>query len=273
MISDSVPHGTSGKTPVHQEDVLRFITDSLSSDINIFHNYGYDLYLPQATSQYAIRIEKIPPDEAQRRGYEISAVFLDSAWELCRRGILRPGITTGGAQSTEDGNAGNGYSITPFGKGWLKSDDKNSYVPTEPERFAQLLNAHVQRFGLGFHQRAQEALRCYGAHAYLASCVMSGAAAESILLATASKKAGESEALQKYQARDGRRSIVNLLTKGDNNLKNEVENQLSLLKYWRDSTAHGIASKISADEAFVALDMLLRCAHFFDDNWDNLISI
>ena len=44
-----------------------------------------------------------------------------------------------------------------------------------------MLAAFQNRFGAGFQERGQEAARCYGAHAYLDCCVMSGAAAESVL--------------------------------------------------------------------------------------------
>lgn len=268
MILDAPPHGTSGKAPLHQEDALRFIVDSLARDAQKFKNYGYDVYVTRAAEQYAREVDGLLEHmEAQRRMYEISPIFFDAAWELCKRGILRPGITSWGQQMTDDGSAGNGYSITPFGRDWLSSDDRNVYVPTEPERFAQLLAGHKDRFGAGFHQRAMEAVKCYGAHAYLAACTMSGAATESILLAVACAKIGEDEALRQYRGRDGRRNIIKALVGTDERLKSDLNNQLSLLSYWRDDAAHGTQTKISDPEAFVALAMLLRVAQFFEDNW------
>jgi hypothetical protein len=44
-----------------------------------------------------------------------------------------------GAQSTESGGSGDGYSVTPFGRRWLAEADNATFVPTEPERFAQML--------------------------------------------------------------------------------------------------------------------------------------
>ena len=67
-------------------------------------------------------------------------------------------------------------------------------------------------FGSGFQQRANEAIRCYGAHAYLACCVMCGASAESILLNLAIAKDGdEQRVLNKYRAANGRRTLENLV--------------------------------------------------------------
>jgi len=93
-------------------------------------------------------------------------IFADAAWELCRRGILRPGVREHQAQAVDEG----GFSITKFGVEWLKERQEDTFVPTEPERFAELLAPYRDRFGLGFHERAQQAVRCYGAHAYLACC-------------------------------------------------------------------------------------------------------
>lgn len=54
-----------------------------------------------------------------------------------------------GGQSTDVGNAGSGYSITAFGRQWLKEPEGDVFVPTEPERFAQLLEPFRERFGAG----------------------------------------------------------------------------------------------------------------------------
>jgi hypothetical protein len=105
-------------------------------------------------------------------------------------GEYSAGVREYGEQATPEGTAGNGYSITPFGQQWLAEADRDTFVPTEPERFGKMLAQHQSRFGAGFQSRGQEAVRCYGAHAYLACCVMAGAAGESILLSTAIAKDG-----------------------------------------------------------------------------------
>ena len=134
--------------------------------------YGYDIYLPNLLRVY-LRKEKgihSQSDIEQKVG-EIMTSFYPVAWDLCRRGILRPGIYRYGAQATDDGNAGNGYSITPFGRQWLSEKDHDAFVPTEPERFAKMLLPYKEKLGAPFHERAQEAIRCYGAHAYLVLCL------------------------------------------------------------------------------------------------------
>ena len=73
-----------------------------------------------------------------------------------------------------------------------------------------MVKPYQVRFGPGFYERAQEAVRCYGAHAYLACCVMCGASAESILLAIAiAKKGDEEEVLRLYATAQGRSRVEN----------------------------------------------------------------
>ena len=109
----------------------------------------------------------IPFHEADTYLPEISRHFYSAAWELCTRGILRPGVTEYGAQSTQDGSGGNGYSVTPFGRQWLSETDRDIFVPTESGLFSEMVAPFAPIFGAGFHERANEAIRCYGAHAYL----------------------------------------------------------------------------------------------------------
>lgn len=194
-----------------------------------------------------------------------------AAWDLCRRGILRPGVEAFDAQATADGASGNGYSITPFGEQWLKEAESDDFVPTEPERFGQMLARHRRRFGPAFQERGQEAIRCYGAHAYLACCTMCGAAAESVLLSTASAKSDEATVAAMYSTSGGRRRVENLLFgQARAELREECKGYLTLLKYWRDQAAHGRSSGITDNEAYTSLALLLRLAIFVEDNWDDL---
>ncbi|EHL32314.1 hypothetical protein LDG_5695 [Legionella drancourtii LLAP12] len=135
-----------------------------------------------------------------------------------------------------------------------------------------MIQPYKEKFGPGFHQRTQEAIRCYGAHAYIACCAMCGAAAESILLGAAiTKTKDEANTLKSYLSAQGRRKIENTLTGQSNQqLKDEMKGFTSLLKYWRDDAAHGLTSKINENEAYTALSMLLRMAMFVDTRWDEL---
>lgn len=253
-----------------QQIILQHIREGTPNE---YSNYGYDIYIPNVLEAYLTQKGFKPrKSEIILEMREISPDFYDAAWELCRRGIIRPGVRGMAEQATDAGSAGNGYSITPFGRQWIEESDKDSYVPTEPGRFSEMLKPYQIRFGPGFYERSQEAIRCYGAHAYLACCVMCGAAAESIMLAAAIAKVGdENEVLKVYSAARGRSRIENkIIGQVKGTLQRTFSGFTGLLKYWRDEAAHGKASNISDDEAYTSLALLLRFAMFVNDNWDEL---
>ena len=172
-----------------------------------------------------------------------------------------------------DGASGNGYSLTPFGRGWLPESDRDDFCPNG----ARSLCRHVQTLPIAFRLRvyecAQEAIPCYGAHAYLACGAICGAAAESILLAVAvAKKGDEEEVLRAYNAARGRSRAESDIGLGQprEELKREFRRYTVLLKYWRDEAAHGKASGISDNEAFTSLAYLLRFVQFADAHWNEL---
>lgn len=169
--------------PLTQEDASHWLVRSLRLSADPTHsNYGYDLFIPNLMFDYLRTNEGAAEwSAAIPRMREISPLFFAAAWELCRRGILRPGVVVWGEQATDQGSAGSGFSVTPFGRSWLAESDRDDYVPTEPGRFVEMLKPSAQRFGPAFQARGLEAVRCYGAHCYLACCAMCGAAAETVL--------------------------------------------------------------------------------------------
>ena len=270
LLSSNVSH--TGIT-MDQEDALVIIVEMLrSNSANSYAKYGYELYIPCVIYEYLHRKDS-SIQWGSREMLEASPAFLNAAWELCRRGILRPGITRMNTQSTDEGNAGFGYAITPFGRQWLTEADSDTFVPTEPEHFARLLNSYTDRFGFGFHQRAQEAIRCYGAHAYLACCAMCGAAAESVFLAAAIQKSGDAEAtLATYMSAQGRSRIENeLVGKAPERIQRDFRGLTTLLKYWRDASSHGRETTVADMEAYTSLALLLRFAGFVNDNWGYIV--
>ena len=186
---------------------------------------------------------------------------------------MRPGVHSYGAQATQDGSAGNGYSMTPFGQEWVKQSDSDDYVPTEPARFAEMLKPYRVRFGPGFYERAQEAVRCYNAHTYLACCAMCGGASESIILAVAIAKKDESSVLKMYCSEGGRGRVENLVVGHlKEHQKREYQSYSTLLKYWRDESSHGRKSDIQDNEAYTSIVLLLRFAKFVNDFWDDVMT-
>ena len=259
------------------DDALQFLIDYLREpgDRGIGQTYGYDVYIPNVCSAFAQQVEGVRtqnPLEIERRIPVLSSVFYEAAWELCRRGILRPGVQRHRAQVTEDGSGGNGYSITSRGHAWLADAEHAIFIPVEPHRVAEILARFRDQFGGGFFQRAQEAVRCHSAMAYLACCAMCGAAAESIFLHLAIQKTrDEEQTLKTYNSMGGRSRVENLILKGvREQLAKTFRNLTDLLKYWRDDASHGTASDISEFEAYEALARLLRFAHFAADHQKEL---
>lgn len=261
------------------DDALQFLIEYLRAPRTPREGqaYGYDVYMTNVCRAYAQTVENMPIHEPlviERRVPELTPVFYEAAWELCRRGILRPGVRRHGEQATDDGSAGNGYSLTSRGREWLADAEHAVFIPTEPARVAELLGRYRDQFGEGFFQRAQEAVKSHSATAYLACCVMCGAAAESILLSLAVEKAGdENQVLTTYRTASGRRRITQQILHGVSpQISASFIELTALLNYWRDDASHGTASEISEFEAYEALARLLRFAHFATDHRAELVA-
>jgi hypothetical protein len=135
-----------------------------------------------------------------------------------------------------------------------------------------MLADRASSFGPGFIERSQEAVKAYNALANLACCAMCGAAAESIVLALAIARTGdERKVLNDYAGSGGRGRVERLLIGGQPaHVQEEFHRYVSLLKYWRDSAAHGKAAGITELEAWTSLVLLLRFAIFASDRLETL---
>lgn len=245
------------------DDAQKYLLDWIRNprDIDGYGQYGYGFLLRLVGRSYLKEEDGIQrPDE--RSIGEVSPPFMAAAWDLCRMGIIRPGVKDLGQQATPGGNGGDGYTVTPYGKQWLAEEDRDIFIPTEDGRFAELLEPYKEIFGPGFHERAQQAIRCYRANAYLACCAMCGAAAESIILSLAIRKEGdEDKVLKQYAASGGRGRITkNLTGQVDERLRREFDGLVDPINFWRDESSHGKVSDINDNEAYIALQNLLRFA-------------
>jgi hypothetical protein len=258
---------------LHIDDATTFLIDFLRHPrAGGYSSYGYEIYLPNVVRAYVSEVEKLPEhlssirDGARPR--ELSPYFYDAAWDLCRRGILRPSVKVFGGQSVGEGE---GYSVTELGRSWLKGQTGGTTI-IEPGRLGQVFVNLAVKLGSGFLQRANEATRCHAFGLNLSCCAMSGAAAESILLAVAIAKSGDEPSVMKiYEAAHGRRKIVDgIVGQARTAIASPFRSATGLLSYWRDDAAHGVVSNISEIEAHEALSRLLRFAQFANDNWDEL---
>jgi hypothetical protein len=228
-------------------------------------NNNCDLWLPNAGLEFAQR--RGERDGSYERYFR---ALHDAAWELCRIGVLRPGraVRYIGVGSSELSEAG--YSITELGRIWLSDAATRPIV--DPSRLGQALAKFSSRFGPGYVQRATEAVRTYRTCNYLSACVMSGAAAESILLALAIAKVGdEAKVLAEYRTSSGRGRVKARVLQGvADGLKRQFEAAAQVLHYWRDDAGHGTMTTIDEIEAHASLTQLLRLAQIASDHWAEL---
>jgi hypothetical protein len=233
------------------------------------NTFGNDIWIPAIVQNYRAS-RSVQGDLTQ----EYYLPFYDVAWELCRIGVLRPGPHASMGQGSIGGGtySGDGYSITQFGHKWLVDPDRRAVG--DPSRMSEIFSSFDTKYGPGFAQRAVEALRCHRTANYLATCVMAGAAAESILLAVAIAKAkDEPKVLKQYASAGGRGRVTKLVTVGlTGSTVRTFEAALQVLHYWRDDAAHGMATTITEVEAYASLTQLLRLAQFCSDRWTELTS-
>jgi len=235
---------------------------------NKISGYGYDLYLPTLISHHLGNPPYHVLDPYARDNFR---AFANAAWDLCRRGILRPSVSEYGGTGNDDGK---GFTITAHGRTWLAEAGKGEFLTIAPGQLAQKLAAYRARFGDAYHQRAQEAANTYlGAH-YLACCSMAGAAAESILLTVACAKSDTANVFALSRSAGGRRKVEKLvLGSAPQEIRDQALAQLDVMKYWRDDASHGMLSPISEPEAFTALILVLRLAILMNDHWAELTGL
>jgi hypothetical protein len=90
-------------------------------------------------------------------------------------------------------------------------------------------------------------------------------------LVAAGKKLGADKALAAYSGSKGRSHLQReLLGQQDKWLRDRFERQTGLIDYWRDQSAHGHETGFKEEDAYSALNALLRFAHFVADNWEML---
>jgi hypothetical protein len=194
------------------------------------------------------------------------SVFCDVAWDLCRRGLIRP------SAGLFAGQGGSGYfSLTTSGKLWLEQGATDDFALLEPGQLSALLEKHSKNFGAAFLERGNEALKCLRADAYLATCVMSGAAAEAVFFAASVKRLREEAAIKAYKSSHGRRQISTAtIERLPMPVRRHAEAAAGLLKYWRDDASHGAKFGMGEAEAFTSILVLVRFAATMDENWHSL---
>jgi hypothetical protein len=255
---------------MHFDDALEVLIKYLAAmPQTSAKDHGGDLWIPHMVQGYwQMQPEPVSGEDLEDRHYQ---PFYDAAWELCRIGVLRPGEFAPRGWATDAGLfSGDTFSITRFGRTWLKDASQRPLV--DPGRMAQALQEFGPRFGDGFTQRAIEAVRTHRSGNYLAACVMAGGAAESILLSLATAKMGDpAKVLVEYNTTGGRRRVIKRM--GNNAapfIGAQLEGLLQPFVHWHDSAGFATMTTITEVEARNALTDLMRLAQYVKDHWDEL---
>ena len=104
------------------EEALNFIVQTLRREGPAGHGlFGYHMTVIDMTVRWRRATEgEIKGNVTEsRRTYEVSPPFYDAAWELARRGVLRPSVRNSLPQWSAFNYAGGGYSLTAAGEAWL----------------------------------------------------------------------------------------------------------------------------------------------------------
>jgi len=276
---------------LHFEDALNFLIDKLAkvpdtgpgqARARQERAHGSDIWIDRVSMDYWRSQGQALDGMSQDEKEPYSGPFYDAAWELSRRGVLRPAAAVPDGQESAHHIGqrvkaapffGDGYSLTAWGRGWVKSAAaERAIMPSSPGRIIEVLHQFTPLFGQGYAQRAAEAVTDWQTGNYLSACVMAGAAAESILLAAAiNKTRDEASTLSEYLSSGGRRRITDRLrANASRTVGDQFELALGILSYWRDTAGHGVASSIGEVEAYEAISRLLRLARFTSENWQTL---
>jgi hypothetical protein len=223
-------------------------------------NHGADLYVPNVMDRYW---QQHGVSSSEQTDEHVGA-FYDAVAELCRIGVLRMGYKNPARTGVASGgDIDRKFSLTAHGIRWVESAGDRQVI--EIGRMAELFD-DFPKFGDAFRQRAKEAVGTYRTRNYLASCAMSGAAAEAVLLAIGFAKLGEAETLKRYRRPQGRSELLKAITPDI-----QFSSALSIMSYWRDEAAHGRTSEIGEMNAWGALTQLLQLAQYGERNWSRLI--
>jgi hypothetical protein len=278
-------------TSLHLEDALNFLIEELAhfpvagtgnALARQRRAHGSDIWINDACNKYWQSRGHAVTDMAQDDKEPYIEPFYDAAWELSRRGILRPAaaVPAGQTSANQLGQRvpsapffGDGYSLTAWGRVWVQTAlSERTAMPSDHGRITEVLHQFKERFGQGYAQRAAEAVADWRTGNYLSACTMAGAAAESVLIATAVAKSKDEQAvLAEYRTTAGRSRVVKRVTAGvTTGVGERFNNALGLLTYWRDEAGHGSVSNIGEVEAHEAILGLLRLVRMTADNWEAL---
>jgi hypothetical protein len=162
---------------LHFEDALNFLIDRLARVPGVGAGRanarqqlagGSDIWIDSVSKEYWTARGQSLEGMSQDNKESYSAPFYDAAWELSRRGVLRPAAAVPNGQESAHSigaryNAtpffGDGYSLTAWGRKWVKvAVTERAIMPANSGRITEVLHQFTHRFGQGYAQRAAKAV-------------------------------------------------------------------------------------------------------------------
>jgi hypothetical protein len=107
--------------------------------------YGYDLYPPKGAEAASGQLPQQDHQQREAKTRELAPIFFDAAWELCRRGLVRPGVRGIHDQAVPE----QGYSLTQAGRAMLVDIDPATIMVMQPGSLARTFAGYKDLFGGG----------------------------------------------------------------------------------------------------------------------------
>ena len=123
--------------PIHFDDALGWLVEQLGEvartpgPLPLWRTAEADISLVSLMDSFWIKRGIRPEELRAPEDYPYYRPFYDAAWELCRRGILRPGRVAPRNGTSPDA-MGDWFSITVLGKRWLTEQADHTFVPSDP---------------------------------------------------------------------------------------------------------------------------------------------
>lgn len=108
--------------PLATDDALNYILQSLRVHGPAVHGQnGYHATVTSLAARYVREVlARSHPDPVENEDtYAVSIALYDAAWELARRGVVRPSVHTSFMQWDAFHAAGGGFTLTAVGAEWL----------------------------------------------------------------------------------------------------------------------------------------------------------
>lgn len=116
------PETANLKPPLSTDDALNYILQSLRVQGPASHGQnGYHVTVTSLATRYVREVlaRKHPDPVENEDTYAVSIALYDAAWELARRGVVRPSVHTSFMQWDAFHAAGGGFTLTAVGAEWL----------------------------------------------------------------------------------------------------------------------------------------------------------